>query len=194
MSQSETDLLLCALLRSNQYRDVQKGMRMLTKLARPIALQFIRKNSGSLADAEDILQDSLETLWLQIRDEVYIQQPGIPLASYAGKIIRNKWYKELRRRRTKNEESLSELEVADDEQEEETYLDQVEKSLNQLGGTCQIILQDYYINHLDLGEIAENLNKTYAAIKEQKYRCMLKLKAIIYRPTPPKNNKTNENK
>lgn len=154
MLQSETDRLLYILMRSDQPQDVQKGTQLLTKMAKPIAMRIVLSNSGSEADAKDILQESLISLWSQIRSGAYTYQPGTPLANYVSSIIRNKWYKELRKRRMKNEETLPETDLPDVEIEGENYLNQLENALDQLDEPCRKILTLYYLERLSLSDIA----------------------------------------
>jgi len=74
--------------------------------------------------------------------------------------------------------SDSELpEIADEEfhlnTDEKEILD---KAWNRLGKECQHVLKQYYYNKVKLCEIADQLNKTAAAVRKHKERCMNTLK------------------
>lgn len=179
MSQTENDLLIYTLLRSEQRREVEEGVRKLTRQVQPLVYKFVPRNSGSSADAADLVQDVVVSVYQQIRKGAYTPLPNKPLEAYVRTIMRNQWYKVLRQRRHQNEEPLPPDGLAEEIPPDETDSERVENALNQLGKTCQQILKDYYLNSLPLSEIADELGKSYAAIKEQKYRCMQHLKSLL---------------
>ena len=179
MSQPENDHLIYTLLRSELTRDIEEGVRKLTKLVHSLVYSFVTRNSGSNADAADLGQEVVLSVYLQIRNGAYTPMPDKPLKAYVHIIMRNQWFKVLRQRRHQNEEPLLPDGIAEEIPPDESDIERVEKALNQLGKTCQQILKDYYLNSLPLNEIANDLGKSYAAIKEQKYRCLQQLKSLL---------------
>jgi RNA polymerase sigma factor (sigma-70 family) len=101
MSQAENDVLIIALLGSDELAKVEKGTRLLTQLARPLVFKFVLKNSGLPADAEDLLQEVVVMVWQQIRQGKYTQQSETGLRGYTWTITHNQWLRELRKRKSR---------------------------------------------------------------------------------------------
>ncbi|GAB3962780.1 RNA polymerase sigma factor [Spirosoma harenae] len=184
MSQAENDVLIIALLGSDEPAKVEKGTRLLTQLARPLIFKFVLKNSGSPADAEDLLQEVAVLVWQQIRQGKYTQQSDTSLRGYIWTIAHNQWLRELRKR--KNRPTTEDF-PADIPQEEESAteinLKLLEGALARLDKTCRFILEAFYFEQLDLTEIAKVVGKSYGATKEQKHRCVRQLRDILNRLT-----------
>lgn len=176
MSQTEINLLIYNLLRSTNLSEENQGLRKLTRLVKPLVSTFVLRNNGSVVEADDLVQDVVISVWENVRKGSYSPQPGKPLEAYVRTLIRNQWFKQLRDQ--KKELALVGVDLAD-EPPEETDLDGVLLALNRLDGPCQQILTWYYLEQMNLTEIAQRLGKTYGAVKEQKYRCLLRLKELF---------------
>ena len=70
----------------------------------------------------------------------------------------------------------------DSEPDEESYR-QLQKSWNELGLACQDLLRKIYYGKMRLNQIAKDEQKTDAAIRKQKQRCIGKLRNLLTKNT-----------
>lgn len=139
--------------------------------------KWILKNSGSKEDAEDILQVTLTDFAFQIRDNNF--RKGSALFSYFFSIGKNKWLKELAKRKRRNEllqENPIEkpdyiVEGVDFEVMLTEKTELVLSVLHQLGEGCKKTLLLFGEGYR-FKEIAQKLGlKNADAAKNKKYRC-----------------------
>ncbi len=71
-------------------------INFLYKDYRPLVRAFVRKNSGTIQDADDVFQDGLEALYLRCRDQELILTCA--LRSYFYSVCRNIWFQRLERK------------------------------------------------------------------------------------------------
>ena len=62
---------------------------------------------------------------------------------------------------------------------EQDLVDRLEEALDQLGTECQKLIRTYYYEGFQLKEIADKLDLSLGTIKMQKYRCLLRLAALL---------------
>jgi RNA polymerase sigma factor (sigma-70 family) len=164
----------------------------------PDALDYVYTSFFPLAKAEfgmqirnadelkDIFQDSVIALWQNIKNDKYQLRSSTKLSSYLLTIMRYRWIEKIRSGKTKHEVQLPQgFDVQLNDPDAATVLIQAEQNeklirhFNSLGEKCQFILQEFYYNKKSLSEIAEELNMQSASVKNEKYRCMQKLRIII---------------
>lgn len=142
---------------------------------------MVKKNSGTSDDARDLFQEGLVSLWLNIRLDKYQLQSGVKLSTYFYQLCKNKWISELRRKKIETiewKEELDQEEVTIDPNDEER-ITKIEHALKQLGAACQELLQRFYYRKESLKVISVQLGYTEKTAKNNKYRCMKKLKTIL---------------
>lgn len=142
---------------------------------------MVKKNSGTSDDARDLFQEGLVSLWLNIRLDKYQLQSGVKLSTYFYQLCKNKWISELRKKkidRTEWKDDFDTEEVIVDTSDEERITN-VEHALKQLGAACQELLERFYYRKESLRVISLQLGYTEKTAKNNKYRCMQKLKTIL---------------
>lgn len=146
--------------------------------------QFITQNNGSEQDAEDIFQEGLLAVWRNIKSGKYEHQRHVKLSTYVFQVCKYRWFEHLKSAKVKYNSRLNpEFDIAEENslaqlQEEEERASYLRNLFEQLGEKCQQILHLYYYKKLPLAEIAEQLDYTPQSAKNEKYRCMQRLKAL----------------
>lgn len=144
---------------------------------------FIRDNNGSNEEAADILQDAMCVLNDKIKDPSF--QLTASLSTFLYSISRNLWLMKLRRAGTEQRikdtvKYLDDPIQIDFDEERETLLNNIEKSLAKLGEACRKIIAMYYYEKKSMEEIAVIVGmKNSDTVKAQKYRCLQQLKSRI---------------
>jgi RNA polymerase sigma factor (sigma-70 family) len=138
----------------------------------------VLKNSGSVEDASDVLQESIIILYKQV------SSPDFKLTSdmkgYFFGIARNIWNAQLRQRKPNSVSDLDLIVDADtDDLEEQMFERAVSNAFIKLKPDCQTMLK-LYAEGLSYAEIAVRMglrNETYA--RRKKYLCKETLIEII---------------
>jgi RNA polymerase sigma factor (sigma-70 family) len=148
----------------------------------PRILRLVRQNQGSEADASDLFQEGLVALWTNIASGKFELRENARLSTYFYALCRNLWISKLRRRQTVQslDAEDSALELAAEVDELTAHHDrirQLEASLAQLGDNCRRLLKLFYYQKASLREIAATLGITEPTAKNNKYRCMQRLRA-----------------
>jgi len=141
-------------------------------------------NSGTLEDADDVLQEAIVVLWERIRSGRFEYVARLETFVYA--TAKNLWMRRLaraRRERPSHEEdehmedpSLSALERMIDD--ESTHI--IVQALESLGEPCRTLLLLFYWDELPMEEIAARLGFANAATaKSKKYQCKKALEHLV---------------
>ena len=176
MAQKADDII--ELLRT----DRKQAFQQLYKKYYSMVSYLIKKNSGSKEDAADIFQESLVVLYEQSLQPNF--KINCLIKTYLYSIARNLWLKELRTRKQKlnikDYERHISLNLEEyQEEKEDSRKDVVKEAMKRLGENCQKILLSYYYQNKKMNDIAVELGYTNAAnAKNQKYKCMQKLKQM----------------
>lgn len=147
-----------------------------------MALNHIRKNSGTTNDAEDIFQEALLVLVKQLRKPDF--QLTSKLGTFLQSIIRNLWLNELRKRKQTTSIENGELDFPDENLLPEKELQErrhqlIQKVFKNLKQDCKALLDAYYFKKQSLGIIADKMGYTGNFIKVKKHRCMNGFKSLI---------------
>jgi RNA polymerase sigma factor (sigma-70 family) len=151
-----------------------------------LVLKLIVNNSGSREEARDIYQDTLIVLVENARDPAF--SLSCQLQTYIYSVAKRLWLKQLRRqdKRTLIREQFDEdveSATADTDRflESEVAFTKMEKSLVALGEPCSTLISDFYTKGLSMEVIAEKFGYTSAdSAKNQKYKCLQRLKKIYF--------------
>lgn len=165
-------------------RNDEPALERIYNLCFPKARDYIIGSSGSYEQALDIYQDSFLALWRNISDGKFIPQTFDDISAYLTIIVRNKWVDYLRsfhHRMIVPEEDMSgwtfvEEEFAEDEKE---LIELIKKEFVKLGAKCRDLLSRFYYQKQRLAEIASDLNYTEATARNNKYRCLQKLRELV---------------
>lgn len=154
----------------------------LAKKAFPIIKAHVTANSGNNSDAEDLMQSSLMSLYLNIKNDRYNQNHT--LVSYLVAIARNQWLGQLRKTKRRNESGVD-LSLVELEDPGLVYSNNTDKfdllyeKINQLPANCREIIRLSALKGKKLKDIAEENNWSYNGLKTKKSKCIKQLKSLI---------------
>jgi len=145
---------------------------------------FITTHGGSKEDAKDIFQDSIIAFYNNVKRKKVVLKSKI--STYIYSIARNQWLKHLRDSKKTYEfdqNDLIELKSEENVFEDLVYTEEqlmIAKLITSAGEKCKQLLQLYYFEKLKMRNIAAKLKYASEQVaKNQKSKCMKKLKAIV---------------
>lgn len=146
---------------------------------------YVRKNSGTEEDAQEMIQAVMIELWVSVRDGRYAETGK--LSHYIYQITSNTWRDELRKRKKQQLESFSDQhhQIEDDSPSnilgavvKDQQLDAIYQAMSQLGTVCQEIIQLYHLQKVRLQEIAERMQYDYDNLRKRIFDCRKKLRQL----------------
>ena len=179
MGVPDNDMKLWSLLKA----DYKTAFSKLYKEHFRMVEYFITKNSGSLADAEDVFQDAMIVIFDKSREAGF--ELSCALSTFVYSVARNLWLKRLRgsKRQLNIADFEEHLDVAveeDTQAEDAGQLDKIRAAIEALGENCRKILVLFYYQKMNMQQIAEELGYTNPDnAKNQKYKCLQQLKTRI---------------
>jgi RNA polymerase sigma factor (sigma-70 family) len=157
-------------------------MNKLYKTYYPMIEHFVVTNGGLAEEAKDIYQEAFIILYENLQEPDF--QLTCKIKTYIYSVCRRLWLKRFSYKTkyqgdlTDSEEFLP-LEEDENIEEHDLLFGIMEDSLNKLGEPCRTILEDYYINDFNMVQIAAKMGYTNADnAKNQKYKCLMRLKKI----------------
>jgi len=149
--------------------------------------QYIIDNNGSEEDARDIFQEAFLTTWRNIQTDKFSPQGATSLDGYLYTIAKNKWLDYLRsgsyKQKVKTQQNVHDLQLSEQETESDNDQEQairnVRESFRLLGENCRNLLTLFYYQKKSIKNIAAVFGWTEATTKNNKYRCIQKLREII---------------
>lgn len=150
---------------------------------------FVTQNSGKEEDAKDFFHETLIVFYEKITNGEF--ELKSKLSTYLYSVCKNLWLYHLRSNKpvvynALNIEDKNDFfeEIAVDGHEnvseKEEIMNLVAEKLENLEEPCHSILMLFYYKKLDYKTIAQKLNyKTEKVVKNQKYRCLQKLKESL---------------
>ncbi len=150
----------------------------------PKVKAYILKNSGNEAQAKDIFQEAFIACWRNIKADKLSEDGNVE--AYLFTIAKNKWTDYLRssnRKKMVLNNDITNIAKADDDPEinedlQEKHRNTMNLALQQLGHNCKNLLNKFYFERKSMNEIAEEMNLASASARNQKYRCMEKLRKL----------------
>lgn len=146
--------------------------------------QFVLQNNGNTDDAKDIYQEAYLAVWRNIKMDKFDPKHNGALEAYLFQIARHKWLDHLRSLRYKNtaswkpeHEVLTNFEEIDDKTVER--IRSMKACFRQLGENCRRLLTRFYYDKESMKDIAEDMGWTEATAKNNKYRCMERLREMM---------------
>ena len=178
-----TDQRLIQSLRSDANPD--EAIRHLYRTQFRLTVAYIKQNSGTEEDAEDIFQE-LVLLFIEIlKKDKFRGESSVSTFLYA--LTRNIWLNELNRRgKSKRRDEIfekgkdtSDLDVSHLIADRETKL-HLMKVVDKLGETCKKILLAFYFENLAIKEILQTLNyENEQVVRNKKYKCLKQLEQMM---------------
>jgi RNA polymerase sigma factor (sigma-70 family) len=146
---------------------------------------LIINNNGTSDDARDIFQEAMIVLYEKSKSGSF--ELTSQLKTYLYSVCRRLWLKRLQQQQ-KFIPELNNLEetipVEDDLEHHDQRggeLQMMEKAMMSLGEPCKSLLEAYYLQKKNMTEIAGNFGYTNADnAKNQKYKCLMRLKKLFF--------------
>ncbi len=174
---------LLAMLRGNEQRKIDQALSQLYRQYYEPVQQLIRKNSGTVEEADDIFQEVLLTFYTQLRARKLTLHCSIKTYLYS--VARNMWLNELRKRSNQptivetdefillQEDHLASMVLTEQNQE-------MAKLIRSLGHQCQEILTYFYFDRFRMKKVADLMGFANEQVaKNKKSKCLKKLKALV---------------
>jgi RNA polymerase sigma factor (sigma-70 family) len=162
----------------------RKAIETIYKQHYNMVQALILSNSGYPDDARDIFQETMIVLYQKVKSGSF--ELNCQLKTYLYSVSRRLWLKRLSQsQKTHAEvEDLQETVPVEDELERHEQRNNdfqvMEQSLNSLGEPCRSLLKAYYLETKSMVEIAGDFGYTNADnAKNQKYKCLMRLKKIF---------------
>jgi RNA polymerase sigma factor (sigma-70 family) len=151
-----------------------------------IVLKLIVNNSGSEEAAQDIYQETVIVLYENAQKPDF--ELNCQLQTYIYSVAKRLWLKQLKKNgKTFLLKESEEQEVADVSRDLDEYLgkeadiENMNRSLAELGEPCATLIKDFYVQRLSMDEIADKFGYTNADnAKNQKYKCLQRLKKYFF--------------
>jgi RNA polymerase sigma factor (sigma-70 family) len=146
---------------------------------------LVINNSGSSDDARDIFQEALVVLYEKVRMGSF--ELNCQLKTYLYSVCKRLWLKRLQynsRYVTPDVEVELTVSVEEDmaaHEKRDADYELMNKAIGNLGEPCKSLLEAYYINKMNMQDIASQFGYTNADnAKNQKYKCLMRLKKIFF--------------
>lgn len=151
----------------------------------PAVRQQVQQYGGSEDDAKDIFQEGMIALWKNIRSGSYQLREGVKMSTYLVQICKLRWMDKMKKASQRyevkqetyaepSEEATVMVEWIDRENQT-----QFQQQFARLGERCQDLLKRFYFLKESMQEIAAAMSIGEATAKNEKYRCMQRLKKIV---------------
>ena len=171
----KTSLQIPPTVESLRLRD-RASYTLLYQLMMPPVARYVQRNSGSLADAEDVFQETL----LVLAEKV--QQPDFRLTAslktYLISIARNVWLNRLRdQRKLLFDNGIAEMDIADLPADEPSHSNAVLCWLDKATPFCKALLRAVFFDNEPMEILLQRMGwKNRHTAANQKYKCMQQLK------------------
>lgn len=146
---------------------------------------YILCNKGTEADVKDIFQEAFLAFWRNVQLDKFEVLHTNAIQSYLLRIAKNKWIDHLRKRKRiivsedVGVEDLDQKISADFSIEEEEYYEKIKIQFSKMGNPCKELLYRFYYRREKLKAIAVFFEWKESTAKNNKYRCLQKLRKSI---------------
>jgi len=147
-------------------------------------VSYVKKNNGNSEDAQDIIQETLVTIYHQAKEENFILT--CPFDAYFYLLCKRRWLNELKKRGNNRVTILEDDTSITEEQEQQVDETEIFEKQNQLfeskfkelGKKCQELLKTTF-KIKSMEKVAEILGVTYGYARKKKSQCMGKLTQLV---------------
>ncbi len=178
-----TDLQILEMLRSGNLQDENKAIREMYQRNLSRIQSYTERNSGNAHDAEELLQDAIVVLVKNSRKEEFKLTAKIDTYLYS--VVRNLWYKHLRKLSSKAthvdvDSEFIQLEVPPQDVSFGNERSPMYYAILKLGEVCQNILRMYYFEEKGIPVIMERLEyKNEQVVRNKKSLCLKQLRTLL---------------
>jgi len=166
---------------------LKNDSRVLSKLYEKYSYKIVamvKKNSGNADDAQDIIQETLVTIYQQANEKGFILT--CPFDAYFYLLCKRKWLNELKKRGNNRVTIIEDVTSITEEQEQQADETEVfeqqhqlfELKFKELGEKCQELLKTTF-KIKSMEKVAEILGVTYGYARKKKSQCMGKLTQLV---------------
>ena len=144
--------------------------------------RYVLKNNGSIDHAKDIYQEAFIAMWRNVQLDKFYPESKSTLSAYLCQIARNKWMDHLRSTPFKKNIPINDLVQIlpeDSKEEDNNFINDVKKHFENLGENCREVLTRFYYKKQSMKIIAEEFDWTEATARNNKYRCLQRLRELI---------------
>jgi len=182
-----TDKSLIQSLRTDENPD--QAIRFLYRTHYNLTAAYIKQNSGTEEDAEDIFQEVILSFIDILRKDKFRGESSVITFLYA--ITRNIWLNELNKRgrsklrdeKFEKGKDTVEMDVSHLIMNREVK-SQLMEVVDKLGEKCKKILLAFYFENLAMKEILKALNyENDQVVRNKKYKCLKQLEKMIMTDT-----------
>ena len=146
---------------------------------------LIINNNGSSDDAKDIFQEAMIVLYEKVRSGSF--ELNCQIKTYLYSVCRRLWLKRLQQLNRysapldDNEAIVPVEDEIEGHEQRNAEFEMMEKAINSLGEPCKSLLEAYYLQKQNMQVIAANFGYTNSDnAKNQKYKCLMRLKKIFF--------------
>lgn len=146
---------------------------------------LIINNNGTVHEAKDIFQEAMIVLFENSKKESFTL--SCQIRTYLYSVCKRLWLKRLQQlNRFSNEidNHFETVPVETDLEEQEKRnqdFEIMEQAISQLGEPCKSLIEAFYIQRLNMNDIAVQFGYTNADnAKNQKYKCLMRLKKLFF--------------
>lgn len=150
----------------------------------PKVTYYIKMNSGSADEAQDVIQEVLITIYNQAKTKGL--ELTCPFDAYFFLLCKRKWLNELKKSYNKEvtikdenvsiDKDVEKLAIETEEQDEKQSL--FDEMFQKLGEKCQEVLKLSFVTKT-MEEVASKMNVTYAYVRKKKSICTGQLTELI---------------
>jgi len=150
---------------------------------------LVTKNSGTKEHAKDIYQEAFITLWKNVKNDSFVPQNETALQGYLYQIAKNKWMDVVNSSRFKKtklmEHNYNLYDTQDSEhvkEEQDDFNEKLAQTMDvfkNMGEPCKQLLMAFYFEKKSLRTIANALQIEENTARNNKYRCMEKLRKMV---------------
>lgn len=146
---------------------------------------LVINNSGSSDDARDVFQEAMIVLYEKARSGTF--ELNCQIKTYMYSVCRRLWLKRLQQlnRFAGDMDNMADTVPVEEDLEEHDRKNEemslVEKAISNLGEPCKSLIEAFYIQKKNMQVIAAEFGYTNADnAKNQKYKCLMRLKKIFF--------------
>lgn len=154
-----------------------------------VVKQYVLTNSGNEQQAEDLYQDAFIAAWRNVQLGRFESRGERSFANYVLAIAKNKWIDVLRSLRSrKTIQMTGDVEHTETDpwelSEEDKAIELVKQHFAHMGQQCRDLLTAFYYRKQSMKEISFEKGWTEQTSRNNKYRCIQKLRELINQKIP----------
>jgi RNA polymerase sigma factor (sigma-70 family) len=160
----------------------EPALKQLYEENYPKVEKYVLENNGSQDEARDIYQEAFVAVWRNVQLDKFQPRSNTALNGYLYQVAKNKWLDHLGSAHHLKVVPLAESQDYEAEEvpaEDNNFIERVKKELKNLGKNCKDLLTRFYYGAQSLREIAKANKWTEQTARNNKYRCIEKLRNLM---------------